>query len=81
VASVQNLVDVIVQGMRTGTEMGEVLGEYGKQARETWRQDMRTYMARKEPMVTISVVITMFGGFILFAAPLVLNVAHTLSSV
>jgi Flp pilus assembly protein TadB len=81
VAAVQNLVDVIVQGMRTGTEMSSVLAEYGKLAQENWRQDMRTYMARKEPLVTVGVIITMFGGFVLFAAPLILNLAHSLNSV
>lgn len=81
VPSVRSLVDVIITGIRTGAPMENVLAEYGHQAQETWRQDSRAYMARKEPLITIGVVITMFGGFILFAAPLVLNLIQTLSSV
>jgi len=78
VPSVQNLVEAIIQGLRTGTDMERVLEEYGKQARELWRQDMRSFTARKEPLITIGMVITMFGGFILIAAPLLINLVQTL---
>jgi Flp pilus assembly protein TadB len=80
VVAVQNLVEAIIQGLRTGTDMAVVLEEYGKQARETWRQDMRAFMGKKEPLITIGMVITMFGGFILIAAPLLINLTRTLSS-
>jgi Flp pilus assembly protein TadB len=80
VVSVQNLVEAIIQGLRTGADMAVVLEEYGRQAREMWRQDMRAFTGRKEPLITLGMVITMFGGFILVAAPLLINLTHTLSA-
>ena len=81
VVAVQNLVEAIVQGLRSGNDMAVVLEEYGKQAREMWRQDMRAFTARKEPLITLGIVITMFGGFILMAVPLLINLVRTLGSV
>jgi Flp pilus assembly protein TadB len=78
VSSVENLVEALVQGLRTGTEMQRVLLEYSDTAREMWRQDMRVYKNRKQPMVTMGLVITMFGAFIIFAVPLMIQVFQTL---
>lgn len=79
VASVENLVEALIQGLRTGTEMRQVLLEYSDQAREMWRQDMRIYKNRKQPLVTLGLVITMFGGVIIWAVPLLIQMMQTLS--
>lgn len=73
VVSVENLCEALIQGVRTGAELDRVLLEYSSQAREMWRQDMRSYKNRKEPMVTLGLVITMFGGFTIFATMLLLD--------
>ena len=79
VLSVENLCEAMIQGYRTGTEMDRILLEYSNQAQEIWRQDMRNYKNRKEPMVTIGLVITMFGAFIIWASPMVVEITQTLS--
>jgi Flp pilus assembly protein TadB len=80
VPALQNLIEALIQGLRTGAPMERVLVEYAQQAREIWRQDMRNYKNRKEPLVTLSLVCTMFGAFILYATPLALSLVHTLSA-
>lgn len=79
VTSVENLVEALIQGLRSGTEMRQVLLEYSDQAREMWRQDMRIYQNRKQPLVTLGLVITMFGGVIIWAVPLLIQMMQTLS--
>jgi Flp pilus assembly protein TadB len=79
VLSVENLCEAMVQGYRTGAEMDRVLLEYSAQAQELWRQDMRNYKNRKEPMVTIGLVFTMFGAFIIWATPMMLQLLDTLT--
>jgi len=78
VVAVENLVEALIQGLRVGTEMRKVLAEYADQAREMWRQDMRIYQNRKQPLVTLGLVITMLGGVIIYATPLVLEVFKTI---
>lgn len=78
VASVENLVEAIIQGLRTGADMNYVLAEYARQGRRMWVQDMRAFKAKKEPLVTIGVVITMFGALILFAGALVMKIFSVL---
>lgn len=80
VISVENLCEAMIQGHRTGTEMDKVLLDYSAQAQELWRQDMRTYKNKKEPLVTIGLVITMLGAFILWATPLMIQLAESLNS-
>lgn len=81
VVAVENLVEAIIQGLRTGTDMSIVLDEYAEQAREMWRQDVRTFKAKKEPLVTMGMVVTMFGGFILLATPMMINLGRTISGI
>jgi len=78
VISVISLCEALIQGIRTGAPLADALEEYSVQAREMWRQDMRNYKNRKEPMVTIGLVITLFGAFIIFATPLALGLMHAL---
>lgn len=80
VISVENLCEAMIQGYRTGTEMDKVLLDYSNQAQEMWRQDMRAYKNRKEPMVTIGLVMTMFGAFILWSTPLIMQLVESLNS-
>lgn len=78
VVSVQNLCEALVQGIRTGTEMPKILREYSNQAQEMWHQAMRTFKNRKEPLVTLGLVITMFGAFIIFATPMVIGLMKSI---
>lgn len=79
VVAVENLVEALIQGLRTGADMNYVLGEYARQGRRMWVQDMRTFKAKKEPLVTIGVVVTMFGALILFAGALLLRIFQILT--
>jgi Flp pilus assembly protein TadB len=81
VLSVTNLVESLIQGRRMGSDMSHILEEYGRSASELWQQDMRTLKARKEPMITIGMVITLFGGFILIAGPMMISLMRTMSIV
>lgn len=80
IPSVQNLVEAIIQGLSTGTDMKLVLIEYGTQAREIWKQDMRNYKNKKETPITLGVGITMFGAFILYLTPIILDLMATLQN-
>jgi hypothetical protein len=44
-----------------------------------WRQDIRNFKNRKEPLVTIGVVIAMFGAFIIMISPILIGLLETLS--
>ena len=79
VSSVENLVEAIIQGLRTGADMSYVLGEYASQARRMWVQDMRTFKAKKEPLVTLGVILTMFGALLLFSGALLLRIFQMMS--
>lgn len=80
VASVANLVEALIQGLRTGADLSVTLKDYSDQAQELWAQAMRDYKNRKDPAITIGVVITMGGGFLIYAAPLFSGMLETLSS-
>ena len=81
VLSVENLCEAIVQGYRTGAEMEKTLLDYSDQAQEMWRQDIRAYKNRKEPIVTIGMVISMFGAFIIWATPLLVDFIDSFSNI
>ena len=81
VLSVENLCEAIVQGYRTGAEMESVLLEYSDQAQEMWRQDIRAYKNRKEPIITVGMVISMFGAFVIWGTPLVVDFIESFSSI
>lgn len=81
VLAVETLVDTILTGLETGHDgLVDVLNEYGDQAREMWRLEIRNFIAKKEPLITLSLVITMFGGFVLYGAPLIIQMLNTLGS-
>jgi tight adherence protein C len=79
VYSVANLVEALVQGLRTGADLSKTLNDYADQAQELWAQAMRDFKNRKDPAITIGVVITMFGGFMIYAAPLLVGMFEALS--
>lgn len=79
VMSVENLCEAIVQGYKTGASMENVLLEYSSQAQEMWRQDIRAYKNRKEPIVTIGMVISMFGAFVIWGTPLLVEFINSFS--
>lgn len=79
VMSVENLCEAIIQGYKTGTEMDQILLEYSAKAQEMWRQDMRSLKNKKEPMVTLGLVITMFGAFVVWATPLINDLTKSFS--
>lgn len=81
VLSVENLCEAIVQGYRTGAEMEKTLLDYSDQAQEMWRQDIRAYKNRKEPIVTIGMVISMFGAFVIWSTPLLVDFIGSLSEI
>ena len=79
VVSVKNLVEVLIAGIRTGAQLDRTLLEYSDQAREMWRQDMRIYKNKKQPRITIGVVITMFGATVILLTPLLIQTFRSLS--
>jgi Flp pilus assembly protein TadB len=82
VQEVHNLVEAILTGAEMGTEgLVDTLEQYGIQAREMWRNSIREFINKREPLITLSLVITMFGGLILYAAPLIIKALGSLSSV
>lgn len=81
VLAVETLVDTILTGLETGHDgLVDVLNEYGDQAREMWRLEIRNFIAKKEPLITLSLVVTMFGGFVLYGAPLILRMMSELGN-
>lgn len=78
--SVSNLVEALIQGIRTGSDLRVTLLNYSDQAQEMWNQAMREYKNSKEPSITIGVVVTMGGGFIIYSAPLLVGLMETLNS-
>lgn len=78
VISVENLCEALIQGLRTGVPIQETLREYSGQAQEMWRQDIRNFKNKKEPLVTVGVVISMFGAFIIMISPILIGLFQTL---
>lgn len=80
VQEVNNLVEAILTGAEMGTEgLVQTLEQYGVQAREMWRNSIREFINKREPLITLSLVVTMFGGLILYAAPLLIKAVSSLS--
>ncbi len=80
IQEVSNLVEALLTGAEMGTEgLVETLEQYGTQAREMWRNSIREYISKREPLITISLAITMFGGLILYAAPLIIRAITSIS--
>ena len=77
--SVDNFVEALVQGILTGSDLARVLEDYVDQAQEMWNQSMREFKNKKDPAITIGVVITMFGGVIIYMTPLAMEVMRTMT--
>jgi tight adherence protein C len=80
VDSVSGLVEALIQGIRTGADLSLTLQNYSDQAQELWAQAMRDFKNRKDPAITIGVVITMSGGFLIYAAPLLAGMVEALGN-
>lgn len=78
VVAVDNLIDALVQALQEGAELGPILVQYSEQAAAIWEQDMETMMARKGPIRTIGLVITLFGAVLAIAVPVLINMLRTL---
>lgn len=77
VPAVDNFVDAIVQGLRTGAPIRDVLESQSAQAQAIFKQEMRALIARKESSFVISLFMVMFGLFIMVATPMFLQVFST----
>jgi Flp pilus assembly protein TadB len=79
VTSVETFIESIIVALQVGSPITDVLQEQADHAREMWRQSMRAYTARKMPVVVLRVVETMFGGLIIIATPLFIDLLELIS--
>jgi hypothetical protein len=63
----------LIDGIRNGSPLVRMLQEYADHAREMWKQDMRAFIKKQDTKFTVYLGITMFGGFILFVAPMLIS--------
>jgi len=80
VDSVSNLVEALIQGDKTGSKVTDTLSAYSDQAQEMWNQAMRLFKNKKEPAITIGVVITMGGAAGIYTTPLLVGMLESLGS-
>lgn len=74
------LIDTLVTGLRTGHDgLVEALEGFLEQVTNMQRQHIRAFIGKQQPMFVLCLVTTMFGAFILWAAPLVISMMHTMS--
>jgi Flp pilus assembly protein TadB len=73
VLPVEDLVNALIDGIRNGSPLVRMLQEYADHAREMWKQDMRAFIKKQDTKFTVYLGITMFGGFILFVAPMLIS--------
>jgi Flp pilus assembly protein TadB len=72
--AVDTLVDALIAAFDLGGKaLEETLQRQSDQARELWAQSMRSFAARKEPMITLGMIETTAGGLLMLAAPLVIS--------
>jgi Flp pilus assembly protein TadB len=80
--SVSNLTEALAQGATEGSSnLRKILEEYSTQAQEMWNQDMREYKNKKDTLFTLGVVMTMFGGVIIYMTPLIVEISQTFQQV
>lgn len=77
VQAVDNFVDALVQGLRTGSPIRGVLESQSQQSQAIFKQEMRAFIAKKESSFVISLFLVMFGIFIMAATPIFLQVFST----
>lgn len=72
---VDNFVDAIIEGLRTGTPVKQILQSQSQQVQAIFEQDMKTYIARKQSSFVISLVLIFFGVIVLVMAPLFMRLS------
>lgn len=74
------LIDTLVTGLRTGHDgLVEALEGFLEQVTNMQRQNIRTFIGKQQPLFVLCLIMTMFGAFILWAAPLVISMMKTMS--
>lgn len=71
VAEVDNFVDALIQGHRTGSPIRETLTSQVHQIQSIYEQEMRAFIARKQSSFVVSLVFLLGGIMILVMYPLV----------
>lgn len=74
VPSVDDFVDAIIQGLRNGTPVRDILRSQSKQVQSLYRQEMREYIGKKEPLFVVSLVMIFSGVMLLMIIPLAIQV-------
>lgn len=79
VSSVDNFVDALIQGLRTGAPIRQTLLSQSQQVQAIFREDMRAYIGKKESSFVISLIFMLAGIILLGGVPLFLEVFSTFS--
>lgn len=72
---VDNFVDALIEGLRTGTPVKRILQSQSAQVQAIFEQDMKAYIARKQSSFVISLVFIFFGVIVLVMAPLFMRLS------
>lgn len=78
--SVSAFIDSLIQGLRTGTDIQQMLKSQSEQVQEIFRQDMRAYIGKKESSFMISLVMILAGIMILAVGSLGMQLGGFLGS-
>lgn len=79
--SVSAFIDSLIQGLRTGTDIQQMLKSQSAQVQEIFRQDMRAYIGKKESSFMISLVMILAGIMILAVGSLGMQLGGFLGGV
>lgn len=80
IQGVNNFVDAIIQGLRTGAPIRLTLISQSQQIQAIFREDMRAYIGKKESSFVISLVFILAGLLILTGVPIFLELFSTFSA-
>lgn len=72
---VSNFVDALIEGLRTGTPIKQILQSQSVQIQSIFEQDMKGFIAKKQSSFVIGLVLIFFGILILVIAPLFLRLS------
>lgn len=73
VDGVNDLVDTIINALRTGAPIREALRSQSNHVQIIHKQELEAYIAKKEPAFIASLVIIMFGALLLMVAPMAIQ--------
>lgn len=74
VQAVDNFVDALVAGLRTGTPIAQTLESQYDQVQRLHREAMREFIKKKESSFIFSLVLIMLGVLVMIAAPIFMQV-------